>query len=70
MTPTSGPQTVRLRLDEDGRIIIPSAIRKAVGWKKGQNVILWPNRVKSALRPMPGGPGALRNSFPDMSLKA
>lgn len=41
LTPTSRPQIVRLRLNENGRIVIPSAIREAVGLKKGQDVIPW-----------------------------
>jgi len=35
------PHTVRLRLNENGRIVIPASIREAVGLKRGQEVILW-----------------------------
>ncbi|HZZ40387.1 MAG TPA: AbrB/MazE/SpoVT family DNA-binding domain-containing protein [Acidobacteriaceae bacterium] len=41
MTSAAKPQTVRLRLNENGRIVIPAAIREAVGIKRGQEVILW-----------------------------
>lgn len=41
MTPPSKPQAVRLRLNENGRIVIPASIREAVGLKRGQEVILW-----------------------------
>lgn len=41
MTPSAKPQTVRLRLNQNGRIVIPAAIREAVGLKRGQELILW-----------------------------
>ena len=41
MTPASKPQAVRLRLNENGRIVIPASIREAVGLKRGQEVLLW-----------------------------
>lgn len=44
MTPAAKPQTVRLRLNENGRIVIPAAIREEVGLKKGEEVILWAER--------------------------
>jgi AbrB family looped-hinge helix DNA binding protein len=41
MTLASKPQAVRLRLNENGRIVIPASIREAVGLKRGQEVLLW-----------------------------
>jgi AbrB family looped-hinge helix DNA binding protein len=40
---TRAPQTkpVRSRINENGRIVIPAAIRDAVGLKRGQEVVLW-----------------------------
>lgn len=38
---TPAPETVRLRLNENGRIVIPASIRKAVGIRSGEEVILW-----------------------------
>ena len=41
MTIRSSTETVRQRLNENGRIVIPAAIRKAVGLKQGEEVIVW-----------------------------
>jgi AbrB family looped-hinge helix DNA binding protein len=41
MTNAAKPQAIRLRLNENGRIVIPASIREAVGLKRGQEVILW-----------------------------
>jgi len=41
MTNPAKPHAVRSRLNENGRIVIPAAIREAVGLKRGQDVILW-----------------------------
>lgn len=41
MTPASKSPTVRLRLNQNGRIVIPAAIREAIGLKRGQELILW-----------------------------
>jgi AbrB family looped-hinge helix DNA binding protein len=41
MTTAAKPQAIRMRLNENGRIVIPASIREAVGLKRGQEVILW-----------------------------
>ena len=41
MTLPAKARTIRTRINENGRIVIPAAIREAVGIKRGQDVILW-----------------------------
>lgn len=41
MTNSVKTPSVRTRLNENGRIVIPAAIREAVGLKRGQDVVLW-----------------------------
>jgi AbrB family looped-hinge helix DNA binding protein len=41
MTSPVKSQTVRTRLNQDGRIVIPAAIRDEAGLERGGEVILW-----------------------------
>lgn len=41
MTSAIKPQTIRARINENGRIVIPAALREAAGLKRGDEVILW-----------------------------
>lgn len=41
MTRALSSKPVRSRINENGRIVIPAAIREAVGLQRGQEVILW-----------------------------
>lgn len=56
MTPSAKAKTVRTRINENGRIVIPAAIREAVGLRRGQEVILWAEkgevRISSAVARM------------------
>lgn len=69
MTRHARPQTARARLNENGRIVIPSAIREAVGLKKGQEVILWAEkgevRIATAGQRMRRAQELVRRYVPD-----
>jgi AbrB family looped-hinge helix DNA binding protein len=41
MTSPARSESVRARLNENGRIVIPSSIREAVGLQRGDEVIVW-----------------------------
>lgn len=66
---TSTPETVRLRLNENGRIVIPASIRKAVGMKSGEEVILWAEngevRITTATRRARRAQQLLRKYVPE-----
>lgn len=34
-------EPVRLRLNENGRVVIPASVREAVGLKRGDEIIVW-----------------------------
>jgi AbrB family looped-hinge helix DNA binding protein len=34
-------KAIRTRINENGRIVIPAAIREAVGLRRGQEVVVW-----------------------------
>lgn len=69
MTKASRSHTARVRLNENGRLVIPAAIRDAVGFTRGQEVILWAEkgevRISTAAKRVQRAQALVRKYVPE-----